>query len=66
MEKYDVFLSITIVIAFSFVMAQIVNMCQKSHEDSKAQKREMLRKLHLAAIYGDEVAADDWDSKKSK
>jgi hypothetical protein len=66
MEKYETLFNIVTVIAFSFVMAQIVNMCQKSHEDSKAKKREILRKLHLAAIYGDKVAADDWDSKKSK
>lgn len=59
-------MNVLIVGALASISAQIINYSYDSAEKSKIKKKEVLRKLHVAAIKGCESSAREWDSLKNK
>lgn len=66
MNIYDIMMNVLFVGAFASVSAQIINYSYDSAEKSRIKKKEILRKLHIAALKGCESSAKEWDSLRNK
>ena len=61
MEVQEILLSLVSIAGFTYVLASVVNYSQRSAEKAKRIKQEAMRRLHAAAISGDQDAAVEWN-----
>jgi hypothetical protein len=66
MDPFEIIFNCTLVGGFAYVFARIINYSQESADRQKELAKAKARKLHVAALSGDEKAAQQWIELKSR